>query len=116
LKDAVRLQLLSRNVADAAKPPRPVKQEITPLTQEQMRSLLEALKGDKLEALYVSAITTGMRQGELLGLMWKDIDLDAGTLKVNRSVYDGLISPPKTSAGRRTIRLSKLAIGIAPLR
>jgi integrase len=57
-----------------------------------------------------------MRQGELLGLMWKDIDLDAGTLKVNRSVYDGLISPPKTSAGRRTIRLSKLAIGIAPLR
>jgi integrase len=91
LKDAVRLQLLSRNVADAAKPPRPVKQEITPLTQEQMRSLLEALKGDKLEALYVSAITTGMRQGELLGLMWKDIDLDAGTLKVNRSVYDGLI-------------------------
>src|SRR5215208_4381744 len=75
-----------------------------------MRSLLVAAKGDKLEALYVLAITTGMRQGELLGLMWKDIDLNAGTLKVNRSVYDGVISPPKTSAGRRTIRLSKLAI------
>jgi integrase len=75
-----------------------------------MRSLLVAAKGDKLEALYVLAITTGMRQGELLGLMWKDIDLNARTLKVNRSVYDGVISPPKTSAGRRTIRLSKLAI------
>ena len=114
LKDAVRLQLLSRNVADAAMPPRSVKQEIEPLTQKQMRSLLEAARGDKLEALYVLAITTGMRQGELVGLMWKDIDLEAGTLKVRRSVYDGVISPPKTSAGRRTIRLSKL--GIAALK
>jgi len=109
LKDAVRLQLLSRNVADAAIPPRPVKSEIEPLTQDQMRSLLNAARGDNLEALYVLAITTGMRQGELLGLPWKDIDLEAGTLRVNRSVYDGVISPPKTSAGRRTIRLSKLA-------
>jgi integrase len=110
LKDAVRLQLLSRNVADAAIPPRPVKHEIEPLTQEQMRSLLDAARGDKLEAIYVLAITTGMRQGELLGLQWKDLDLDAGTLRVNRSVYDSVISPPKTSAGRRTIRLSKLAV------
>jgi len=81
LKDAVRLQLLSRNVADAAIPPCPVKQEIEPLTQEQMRSLLGAARGDKLECLYVLAIPTGMRQGELLGLQWKDIDLDTGTLK-----------------------------------
>jgi integrase len=110
LKDAVRLQLLSRNIADAAIPPRLVKQEIEPLTQEQMRSLLDAARSDKLEAFYVLAITTGMRQGELLGLQWKDIDLDAGTLRVNRSVYEGVTSPPKTSAGRRTIRLSKLAI------
>ena len=56
------------------------------------------------------AITTGMRQGELLGLQWKDIDLDAGTLAVNRSVYDGEVNPPKTEAGNRTIRLSRLAI------
>ena len=110
LKDAVRLQLLSRNVADAAIPPRAAKSEIEPLTQDQMRTLLEAARGDKLECLYVLAITTGMRQGELLGLQWKDVNLDGGTLRVNRSVYDGEISPPKTSAGRRTIRLSKLAV------
>jgi len=103
LKDAVRLQLLSRNVADSAIPPRPVKSEIEPLTQGQMRTLLDAVRGNKLEALYVLAITTGMRQGELLGLQWKDIDLEEGTLRVSRSVYDGVISPPKTNAGRRTI-------------
>lgn len=68
LKDAVRLQLLPRNVADAAQPPKPVKRKIKPLSQEQMRALLDAARGDKLEALYVLAITTGMRQGELLGL------------------------------------------------
>ena len=110
LKDAVRLQLLPRNVADAAIPPRPVNTEIEPLTQDQMKVLLEAARGDKLEALYVLAITTGMRQGELLGLQWKEVNLDAGTLLVNRSVYEGVISPPKMSAGRRTIRLSKLAV------
>jgi integrase len=51
-----------------------------------------------------------MRQGELLGLQWKDIDLEAGALTVNRSAYDGEINPPKTEAGNRTIRLSKLAV------
>jgi integrase len=110
LKDAVRLQLLSRNVADSAIPPRTAKQEIQSLTQQQMKALLEAARGDKLYALYVLACTTGMRQGELLGLQWKDVDFEAGTLRVQRSVYDGVISPPKTAAGRRTIRLSKLAI------
>ncbi len=111
LKDAVRLQLLSRNVADSATPPRPVRTEINPLDQDQLRALLEAARGDSLESLYVLAVTTGMRQGELLGLMWKDIDLDAGTLRVNRSVYDGEINPPKTASGYRTIKLSKLAVG-----
>jgi integrase len=109
LKDAVRLQVLSRNIADAAIPPRQTKTEIEPLTQDQMRSLLDVAKGDKLHAFYVLAITTGMRQGELLGLQWKDVDLDSGTLRVNRSVYEGVVSPPKTNAGRRIIRLSRLA-------
>jgi integrase len=110
LKDAVRLQLLSRNVADAAIPPRPVKSEIHPLSQEQVQALLAAANGDKLYCLYVLACTTGMRQGELLGLQWKDIDLDAGTLRVERSVYDGVVSPPKTTSSRRTIRLTKMAV------
>ena len=75
-----------------------------------MRTLLEASRGDRLHALYVLVITTGMRQGEIIGLQWKDVDLDGNTLRVNRSVYEGVVSPPKTNAGRRTIRLSKLAV------
>jgi integrase len=110
LKDAVRLQLLPRNVADAAIPPKVTTTKIKPLTQEQMRQLLDAAKGDKLYALYVLACTTGMRQGELLGLQWKDINLSAGTLTVNRSVYDGEVNPPKTEAGNRTIELSRIAV------
>ena len=110
LKQAVRWSLVPRNVAEAVTPPRPDRREIAPLTGEQTRALLNAARGDKLEALYVLAVTTGMRQGELLGLQWKDVDLEGGTLKVNRSVYEGVVSSPKTRAGRRTIRLSKLAI------
>jgi integrase len=51
-----------------------------------------------------------MRNGELLAVQWHDIDLEAGTLQVKRTVFDGMVSPPKTASGRRTIRLSKLAI------
>ena len=110
LKDAEQWNLVRRNVADYVKPPKPVVSPIQPLTQDQLRKLLEAARGEKHYALYVLAVTTGMRQGELLGIQWKDIDLDGGKLRVNRSVYNGVISPPNTIAGRRTIRLSKLAI------
>ncbi len=110
LKDAVCLGLVRRNVADAVKAPKPTKGHAHVLDQPQIQTLLEAARGDKLEALYVLACTTGMRQGETIGLQWRDINLEDQTLRVNRSVYNGAVSPPKTTAGRRTIRLSKLAI------
>ena len=64
------------------KAPRPVKKEIRPLNAEQARTLLDTARGDRLEALYVVAVTAGMREGELLGLKWEDLDLDAGKLAV----------------------------------
>ncbi len=96
LKQAVRWSLVPRNVAEGATPPKPIKQEMVSLTSEQMRSLLDTVRGDRLEALYVLACTTGMRQGELIGLQWWDIDLEEGTLRVNRSVYNGALNPPKS--------------------
>jgi integrase len=49
-------------------------------------NFLEAARTEKLEALYIRALTTGMRQGELLGLKWEDIDLQAGTLHIRRTL------------------------------
>jgi len=111
LKDAVRWRLVPYNVADAVTPPRPTKPEITPLSAEQVKVLLAAARGDRLEALYVLAVTTGMRIGEMFGLRWSDVDLEAGTLQVRRIVAaDGTVNAPKTASSRRTVRLSGLAI------
>src|SRR5215204_752188 len=98
LKDAVRWRLVSHNVADAVTPPRLTKPEITPLTAEQVKVLLAESRGDRLEGLYILAVTTGMRIGEMFGLSWSDLDLEAGTLQVRRTVAaDGAINPPKTT-------------------
>jgi hypothetical protein len=75
LKQAVADGLVPRNVCEAVKPPRPQKREISPLSPEQARRFLEACRGERLEALFVLAIHTGMRQGGLLGLHWEDVDL-----------------------------------------
>jgi integrase len=114
LKQAVADGLIPRNATEAVKAPRPEKKEIRPLSPEQARTLLEALKGDRLEALYVLATTTGMRQGELLGLKWEDIDLGAGTLQVRRTLSTRVgsgfsFSPLKMAKGRRSIKLPEVA-------
>ena len=110
LKQAVRWTLIPRNVAEATTPPRPVRKEITPLSREQARRLLEAARGDALYAFYVLAVTTGMRNGELLGLQWRDVSLEDRALRVRRTIFNGVVSPPKTAAGNRTIHLSGLAV------
>jgi integrase len=88
LKQAVHDGLIPRNVTEAVKPPQINREEMRPLTPEQAKILLETVRaeGDRLEALYVMAVTTGLRQGELLGLRWDDVDLEAGTLQVRRTL------------------------------
>lgn len=57
------------------------------------------------------AVHTGLRQGELLGLRWADVDLDAGTISVQRSLdADGTFNPPKRDKSRRTVRLTAQAV------
>jgi integrase len=74
---------------------------------------LEASRENRLEALYVIAVTAGLRIGELLGLEWKDIDLDAGTLRVRRTRSQARTGPtftaPKNGKGR-SIRLTGRAV------
>jgi integrase len=82
------------------------------------RTLLAAARGDRLEALYVLAVTVGLRQGELLlGLRWQDVDLGeaGGTLSVRQQLTrldecDVRFTEPKSKNGRRSVRLSKNAV------
>jgi integrase len=112
LQHAVSDALIPRNVTDGIKAPRP-KKEINPLSPEQARAFLEAVRGDRLEALYALALHRGLRQGELLGLRWEDVDLEAGTLQVRRTLSltksGHVFEPPKNGKGR-SIELTQDAL------
>ena len=110
LKQAVMDGLLPRNIADAVKAPQVHRKEVKPLTPAEVAALLSAASGDRLEALYIVAVHTGLRRSELLGLKWTDVDLDAGTLSVQRSLdKDGTFNPPKRNKSRRTVKLTAQA-------
>jgi integrase len=111
LKQAERWGLVPRNVADDVDPPKVHKEEVWPLTDEQARKLLETAKGNRLEALYVVAVQSGLRQGELLALRWEDVDLEARTVQVRRTITrDGgkhTVGSAKTAKGSRTVKLTR---------
>jgi integrase len=111
LSQAVSDGLIPRNAADV-KAPRPAPKEMRPLSEGEVRAFLEAASEarDRFEALYMLAITTGLRRGELLGLRWDDADLERGTLRVGRAlVREGgrhVIGETKTKRGRRLVNLT----------
>lgn len=121
LGEAMRWDYITRNVAALVKPPRVEKQDRRYLDQDEERQLLAVVKGDDVEHLYLVAMRTGLRQGELLAPQWKDVDLDRGELRVQRTVIrtrierdaDGnqtgggvQFAPPKTHRSRRTIPIT----------
>jgi integrase len=112
LKQAAADGLIPRNPAAPVKPPQPRREEIRPLNRDQVRALFEAASGDRLEALYVLAVTAGLRRGELQGLKWDDLDLDAGMLQVRRTLSEPkgryIFEAPKSGKGR-SIRLTRKA-------
>ena len=118
LTQALRDGLIPRNPAEAVKPPRATKKDIRPLTPSHVRNLLTEAKGDRHEALYVLAVTTGLRQGELLGLFWEDVDLDSGVLRVRHTLQapgfpkgaPARLAEPKTPRSRRSVRLTAVAV------
>jgi integrase len=108
--EAVRWGLVPRNVVALVRPPRKVHVEVVALTVEEARALLAAAAGNRFEVLFVLALKTGMRRGELLALRWGDVDLDKGVLQIRgtlRRTREGLkIGTPKTAASRRKVVLS----------
>jgi integrase len=109
LQSAVELELLARNVADVAKPPKVEAQEIEILTADQIATVLDVLKDHSIYPIVALALATGMRRGELLALRWQDVDLRLAVLSVERSLEQtkpGLrFKGPKSKHGRRAISL-----------
>jgi integrase len=102
--------MIPRNVSEAVKAPRPASKEMLTLSANQVRAMLRAAQGDRLEALYVLAVHTGMRQGELLALKWLDVNLRDGRVSIRRTITKSggrlLLGEPKTAKSRRTITLT----------
>ncbi len=115
LNDALKMGLVSQNVATLIpNTPKVRQQEVEPLTPTEVNTLLKSIKGHRLEPLWISAMATGMRQGELLGLTWDNVDLVAGTVSIRRQLQriDGTLQlvPTKTDRSRRVLNLPKVAV------
>jgi integrase len=118
LKDAQRWGLVARNVADVASAdaPRGAKRDMTDRvwSPQQLGAFIASQSTDRLAALWVVAATTGMRRGELAGLRWSALDLDAGRLTVSRSRvvvnHAVLDSSPKTERSCRTVALDPATV------
>jgi integrase len=93
---------------------KPAKKPIQPYTLEESRQLLRAAKATRYYALFVLAIDVGMRQGEMFGLKWQDVDWDRGALMIRQSLGEVHGKPywgePKSAASRRRLSLSPLAL------
>ncbi len=106
LHEAEAEDLVRKNVARFVKPPRQDRREREPMSPSEVKTFLRALDGHKDRALYLLAVTNGMRRGELFGLKWADLDLEKGRYKIQRSL-DYLYGPaqekePKRESSRRS--------------
>ena len=109
-------ELVGRNVARGAKVT--ASERVTEsdfLTADECRKLREAVKGDRLEALYLLFLGSGLRRGEALGLTWSDVDFAAGTVRVRRSLTAvggarPVLGEPKTGSSARVARVLPFAL------
>jgi integrase len=86
LNQAVRWNLVARNVVALVDPPRYSKPEVVPLNPNEVNKFLEAIKGDSLETVFHVALSLGLREGEVLGLRWSDIDLEERIVRIRVSL------------------------------
>lgn len=128
LQQGVRWQMLPRNVADAVKPPKVVRQEMQVWNKKQAVAFLQATEDHPLHAAFYLALMSGMRRGELAGLKWEDVDLKRARLTVRNNLVEVIgeavagkkrlgkatqssvrieVSTPKSKTSRRTVHLSK---------
>ena len=108
------LKIIPHNVVLDVRKPRAVKAEMKTWNGDEVKRFLEACKADRFYALFYLAIEAGMRQGELLGLLWRDVDFGGSAVNVARSLMERkgelALKEPKTARGRRRIPLSPVAV------
>lgn len=114
LQQAIREEMIARNVARIVETPTVDRTEVRPLESGEVRLLLKTAQPHRLYAMWLLLVATGLRRGEVLGLTWSDIDLAAGTLRVRRNVQrirrELLFGTPKTMRSVRTISLPKRCV------
>jgi integrase len=114
LNVAVKWEVVPRNVASLVDTPRFRNKEIKPLTPEQAKAFLKAVRGHRYEAYYVTVLALGLRRSEALGLKWEDLDLSARTVSVRRQVQyvNGRkeLIELKTERSRRTLNLPEVVV------
>jgi integrase len=110
---------IERNSASLAKPPKMERREVSVLSAAEAKRLIESTADDRLGNLFAIALYTGLRQGELLGLRWPDIDLAQGTLHVRKALQkqdrEAKFIEPKTERSRRRLSLPATAVSILAL-
>ncbi len=115
LEQAQVLGLVSRTVARLVRLPRMTRTKVHPFNPAQARTFLEAVRGNRLETLCTLALACGLRQGDILGFQWDDVDLERGSLTVRHTLVriDGqrILAEPKTEQSHRTIPLPAVALG-----
>lgn len=109
LKRAVRLRQIEHNICQDVVKPRIEREEVETFKPEEVQRILAAAKDDPHEALYTLVFSAGLRIGEALAIQRGDTDLEAGTLRISRTIYNGVVGTPKSKRSRRTITLPKLA-------
>ena len=115
LNDAVLWGLLGRSPLLGVKPPRQEQPELRWWTPDQAWTFLAAVEDDRLYALWVLVLSTGMRRGELAGLRWSDVDLETGVVSVvvpESASCTQRESDPKTRSSRRTVAVDGRVVGV----
>lgn len=113
---ALKWGLVTRNVATLVDPPRAVRRPVQPLSAAQARTFLAYAKAhdDRHWPFFMTAVLTGLRQGELLGLRWADLDLDTAMLRVSHTLQriegEWRFVEPKTRSSARTLSLPAPAV------
>jgi integrase len=112
LNQAQRWGIVQHNLASLVELPRLRRREVAALSPAEARAIIHALSGDRISSLVTVALATGLRLGELLGMRWQDLDLDAGVLTVRHSLQrlpgrGPELVEPKTARSRRSIVLGR---------